>query len=225
MRKRIALLATAALVGAAAPAPARPHAVGHSERLAARARRGDRLARAALVEEHMGLVRSVARRYRHLGVPLDDLVQEGAIGLLTAVDDYDPARGAGFSTFAFWRVRAAVTHAVTAKGSLVRAPGPVRVVSLEGADRDAVSLGDEPSSESVLLVAEQRNALHRALGVLQPRERAIVSRHFGLDGEPEPLTAIAADLRLSPERTRTLKDEALRTLADELAPARALAGP
>ena len=66
---------------------------GHSERLAARARRGDRIARATLVEEHMGLVRSVAFRYRDLGLPFDDLVQEGAIGLLAAIDDYDPSRG------------------------------------------------------------------------------------------------------------------------------------
>ena len=127
MRGTIALLAATALVAAAAPAsvPARAHATGHSERLAARARRGDRVARTAIVEEHMGLVRSIAFRYRNLGLPVEDLVQEGAIGLLTAVDEYDPARGTSFSTYAFWRVRAAVTHAVTARGSLVRIPRPL----------------------------------------------------------------------------------------------------
>ena len=95
MRGTIALLAATALVAAAAPAsvPARAHASGHSERLAARARRGDRVARTAIVEEHMGLVRSIAFRYRNLGLPVEDLVQEGAIGLLTAVDEYDPLRG------------------------------------------------------------------------------------------------------------------------------------
>jgi RNA polymerase primary sigma factor len=149
MRGTIALLAATALVGAAtpAPAPARAHATGHSERLAARARRGDRVARTALVEEHMGLVRSVAFRYRNLGMPVEDLVQEGAIGLLTAVDEYDPTRGARFSTYAFWRVRAAVTHAVTARANVVRIPRPVlerrrRV----GAARDRLTAaGHEPS--------------------------------------------------------------------------------
>ena len=125
MRGAIALLAATALVAAAAPAPARAHAAGHSERLVARVRRGDRAARTALLEEHMGLVRSIAARYRNLGVPEEDLVQEGAIGLLTAVDEYDPARGTSFSTYAFWRIRAAVTHAVTARGSLVRVPRPL----------------------------------------------------------------------------------------------------
>ena len=116
----------AAAMALPAPAPARAHAVAHSQRLAARARRGDRAARASLVEQHMGLVRSIAFRYRDLGLPADDLVQEGAIGLLTAIDEYDPERGASFSTYAFWRIRAAVTHAVTARGSIVRVPRPVR---------------------------------------------------------------------------------------------------
>src|SRR5690348_16465106 len=93
---------------------------GHSERLAVRARRGDRVARTALVEEHMGLVRSSARRYRGLGLPVEDLVQEGAIGLLFAIEDYDARRGTSFSTSAFWRVKGAVTHAVTARAALVR---------------------------------------------------------------------------------------------------------
>jgi RNA polymerase sigma factor (sigma-70 family) len=125
MRGTIALLAATALVGTASRARVRAHVAGHSERLAARARRGDHIARTRLVEEHMGLVRSVAFRYRDLGLPPEDLVQEGAIGLLAAIDDYDSTRGASFSTYAFWRVRAAVTHALTAQGQLVRLPRPV----------------------------------------------------------------------------------------------------
>jgi RNA polymerase sigma factor (sigma-70 family) len=266
MRETIALLAATALVAAAAPAPARAHAPGHSERLAARARRGDRVARAALVEEHMGLVRSIAFRYRNLGVPEEDLVQEGAIGLLTAVDEYDPARGTSFSTYAFWRIRAAVTHAVTARGSLVRIPRPLlerrrevkaardrltatghepsvselaaatslprvavaealapsNVVSLDQPLADGTLLGDhlaggdgaQPDAEAVK--AQERRVLRVALQRLRPRKQAIVKRHYGIDGTPETLVEIASDLHLSPERTRALKDEALRELAAEL---------
>src|SRR5262245_60412802 len=85
VRAAIAVLLAIAAAGLAAPASARAPVTGHSERLAARARQGDRVARAALVEEHMGLVRSIAVRYLGLGLPVEDLVQEGAIGLLTAV--------------------------------------------------------------------------------------------------------------------------------------------
>jgi len=268
MRGTIALLAATALVAAAAPAsaPARPHATGHSERLAARARRGDRVARTAIVEEHMGLVRSIAFRYRNLGVPEEDLVQEGAIGLLTAVDEYDPARGTSFSTYAFWRVRAAVTHAVTARGSLVRIPRPLlerrrqvkaardlltetghdpsvselanatslpvaavaealapsNVVSLDQPLADGTPLGDhlaasEGAQPDVRAVsAQERRILRGALQRLRPRKQAIVKRHYGIDGTPETLVEIAADLHLSPERTRALKDEALHELAADL---------
>jgi RNA polymerase sigma factor (sigma-70 family) len=268
MRATIALLAAVALVGSATPTTARAHVVGHSERLAARARKGDRVARTRLVEEHMGLVRSVAFRYRDLGLPLEDLVQEGAIGLLAAIDEYDSSRGATFSTYAFWRVRAAVTHALTARGQLIRVPRPVlerrrevarassrlaaagreptvtqvaattgltphdvaealapsTVVSLDQPVVDGTALGEFFASEAIAspqtqaVEHERARAVRAALERLRGRKRAIVSRHFGLDGEPETLTAIADDLNLSPERTRALKDEALRELAGDLAP-------
>lgn len=70
----------------------------------------------------MGLVRSVARRYRDLGLPLEDLTQEGAIGLLEAIDAFDPRNGAAFSTYAFWRIRQSITHALTDHGRLLRLP-------------------------------------------------------------------------------------------------------
>ena len=268
MRATIALLAAVALVGSATPAPARAHVAGHSERLAARARKGDRVARTRLVEEHMGLVRAVAFRYRDLGLPVEDLVQEGAIGLLTAIDDYDSSRGATFSTHAFWRVRAAVTHALTAQGQLIRVPRPVlerrrqvaracnqlaaagreptvthlaattelapgdvaealsphRVVSLDQQVEDGTALGEFFAADATgwpgpqAVEHERARAVRAALRHLRVPKRTIVRRHFGLDGEAETLTQIADDLNLSPERTRALKDEALRELAGELAP-------
>lgn len=270
MRAAIAVLAAVALLGSATPAGAtRGHVGGHSERLAARARKGDRVACTRLVEEHMALVRSVAFRYRGLGLPVEDLVQEGAIGLLTAIDEYDSSRGASFSTYAYWRVRAAVTHALTAHGHVIRVPRPVlerrRQVAGAGTrlaaagreptvDRLAETTGLSPSDvaealapatvasldqqadggtplgelitsdatdqpEARALDHERARTVRAALLHLRPRKRTIVSRHFGLEGEPETLTEIADDLHLSPERTRALKDEALRELAGELAPA------
>lgn len=261
MRLIFTAVVTALIAGLSVPAPQRAQAVGRAERLAVRARRGDRSARAALVEEHMGLVRSIAFRYRNLGLPVEDLVQEGAIGLLSAIDEFDPARAASFSTYAYWRVRAAVTHALTARASLIRVPrtvlehrraiagarrrlaasgataspavlaeetalpvagvlealAPVTIGPLEavpGAGEASLDGGDQPDAIAVAL--EERLALRRALVHLPPRKRAIVSRHFGIDVEPETLAQIASDLRVSPERARVLKDEALRELAAEL---------
>src|SRR5690348_14289441 len=78
------------------------------DELLRRAQRGDRRARERIVRRHLGLVRNLATRYRDIGLPLDDLVQEGSCGLLDAIDHYDAARGADFETYARFRVRRAI---------------------------------------------------------------------------------------------------------------------
>ena len=92
------------------------------EELVQQAHCGNRDARTLIVERHMGLVRTVAQRYRGLGLPIEDLAQEGAIGLLAAIDGFDDDRGAAFPTYAFWRIRHAVTAALTEQGHVVRLP-------------------------------------------------------------------------------------------------------
>jgi RNA polymerase sigma factor (sigma-70 family) len=91
-------------------------------RLVAAARRGDPLAREQLVVSRLGLVRGVASRYRGLGIPYDDLVQEGALGLLEALERYDPSRGIAFDAFARFRVRRAILSALTRQARLIRLP-------------------------------------------------------------------------------------------------------
>ena len=86
------------------------------------AKRGDRRARERLVANHLHVVRSVAFHYRGLGLPFDDLMQEGSLGLLEAIDLYDPARGTGFETYARFRARRAIRDALTEKSRVIRLP-------------------------------------------------------------------------------------------------------
>jgi RNA polymerase primary sigma factor len=205
MRGTIALLAAVALVGVVNPPPPRTHVAGHSERLAARARRGDRVARATLVEEHMGLVRSIAFRYRNLGLPVDDLVQEGAIGLLAAIDDYDSSRGASFSTYAFWRTRAAVTHALTEQGQLLRVPRPVlerrrRVARTR--DRMTAS-GREPSTSELATATSLPPA--EVAEALTPASVASLDEPTGTGATLHEL--VTADGAASPEASAISSEE------------------
>ena len=90
--------------------------------LSRRAREGDKRARQRLIEKNLRLVVSVAKKYRGYGLPFEDLIQEGNIGLMKAVEKYDPDRGFRFSTYATWWVRQAVQRAVADKGRTIRVP-------------------------------------------------------------------------------------------------------
>jgi RNA polymerase primary sigma factor len=120
--------------------------------LGRRARAGDAQARACLIERNLRLVVSVAKRYRGRGLPFEDLIQEGNIGLMKAAQRFDPELGNRFSTYATWWIRQAIGRAIEDKGRAIRLPmhtGEKARKAARTRNELSAQLGREPTDEEV----------------------------------------------------------------------------
>ncbi len=125
--------------------------------LAKRIERGDAAAKERMINSNLRLVVSIAKRYRGQGVPFLDLIQEGILGLIRAVEKFDWRRGFKFSTYATWWIRQAVQRGVANKARTIRVP--VHVLDRErkmarAETRLALELGRPPTDEEIAAEAK-----------------------------------------------------------------------
>ncbi|MBI4313809.1 MAG: sigma-70 family RNA polymerase sigma factor [Candidatus Omnitrophica bacterium] len=121
-------------------------------KLARRVKKGDAAARKLMIQSNLRLVISIAKRYGNLGVPLSDLVEEGNLGLMRAVQKFNPSKGYRFSTYAAWWIKQFVLRAIANQGKTIRIP--VYMVDIISRYRKAIErltqrLGRKPEIQEI----------------------------------------------------------------------------
>lgn len=192
--------------------------------LARRSREGDAKARQLLVNHNVAFVLSMCRPHANKGCRLDDLVQEGMIGLLKAVEHFDPSKGNRFSTYASWWIRAYVTKYLRDMRATVKpvvtAPGQARFALPKDFSLDA-PVGDDdetthldrledggPSQEDDFLRGEHSHEVREALERVKKRLGGLgwdIVRQRLEQEQPRTLEEIGKDWGLSRERVRQVE--------------------
>ena len=203
-----------------------------NERRCALAQAGDAAARERLLENNLGFIRRTALemygKAGERGLDVDDLVQEGCVGLLSAIDRFDAARGMKFLTYAASAIRNAMTDCVRAALSQfeqrMTGDGLQRVYLDDVLSEDermlrieAVADPHTQTPEQVVLRREQLAELYAGLDSLTAREQTWLLYRYGFtDGTEHPLTAAAQHFHLSEHRAKNLHAQSMDDLWLEL---------
>lgn len=245
--------------------------ISHDEEyeLAVKAKSGDRKAREKLLNANLRFVVSVAKKFRGQGLPLSDLINEGNIGLITALDKFEPGKGYHFISYAVWWIRQSIMKALSEKGRAVRLPlnrtnelmqiqkaqkaimhdketsdpSVDDIAEMTGLDKalinnllsvshemvsfdSPIKKGEESDTtfgdfieddadgpENQVVDSSLKSDVRALLTVLSDKERDIITRRFGLDGEePMSLKEIGDVYGLTKERIRQIEKRALERL-------------
>ena len=215
-----------------------PLTIEQETKLGMQIRQGSQRAINTLVEHNLKLVIKIAKKHQGQGVPLDDLIQEGNIGLHEAAQRFEPDGETRFVTYAQLWIRKRINEEVAKHGRLVRLPHnqeyqiykdkvagkPVkdlRVVELDkpigDEEKSTVAdliIGHDPVFEERAALSDLRDRVKGMLSRLQERERAIVKAYFGIGQElPWPADRIAEEVGLTSTRVLQILQGALRQLS------------
>ena len=191
------------------------------QRLTILIQQGDEQARQTLIEHNLRLVTHIAKTYYHPKVELLDLIQEGNLGLIEAVDRFDPKMGHRFSTFAVWWIRKRILRYLGKSEDLVRLDTPIK-----GEEGEALCLGDTIMDEETILGGpacegqdtqleqeESRQQMRQRIALLSEREKEVLMMLYGVTKE-RALTPqeVAERLGVSIRRFYHIRDRALKKL-------------
>jgi len=170
--------------------------------------KGDEPSRKRMIESNLRLVVKISRRYNNRGLPLLDLIEEGNLGLIRAVEKFDPERGFRFSTYATWWIRQTIERAIMNQTRTIRLP--IHVVKelniyLRTSRELTQKLDHEPTAEDIALYLDKPVADVNKMLRLNER-MASVDTPFAGDSEKDLLDVIADEKSAGPESNLQSED-------------------
>ena len=170
----------------------RPLTAADESRLAKRIERGDLAAKREMIERNLGLVYSVARPYRGRGVPFEDLVQEGTVGLVRAVEKFDHRRGFKFTTYAVWWIRRALISAIGAERTIrIPASAEHQLAAVRRAEDELRCEAAGPVTDGA--IASRTKLSPRTVAALRTAAHVTTSLDSASGGNGTPLGELIAD--------------------------------
>ncbi len=200
-----------------------------------KAKEGDKIARKKLISANMRFVLKVAIQYRGCPIPLPDLVSEGAMGLVRAIESFEHTRGLKFISYGVWWIKAYITRAINEQGNLIRLPAnqhlrvrkalheQSRGKEINEEIRELIQIGQRGVSFDSPLKADSKATYAEVLPdgtATNPeneseiqREAKVITGIFGINQEaPQTLREVGESMNISHERVRQLRDQALRRI-------------
>ena len=188
----------------------------HEQLLFERVEKGDDAAKAALIESHLRLVVSVAKAFRNRGLPFQDLIQEGNLGLQAAVEKFDHSRGNRLSTYAVRLIASRIDRALANGGRAIRLPVSAqrKLAKIRRVERQLYQwLGREPTNRDV---AEELWVPLREIEALKGQVFSTVSLSTPVGEEGEELGSLLPDDGLPAVDDRLVESEERRALREAL---------
>lgn len=207
-----------------------PISIDEEKELMHKAKQGDIDARNRIISSNLKFVFDVAKRYKGYGVPMEDLISEGNMGLLYAFDKFDEEKNVKFISYAVWWIRWYIQDFIERRGcESVHEVSDDEIINEDIVEKtvsddedDKIKVSDTIMSNEIEMIEEENNnekkqIISQLLEKLDERERKIIECYFGLNGNKEMnLQETGNTLHLSIERVRQIKEKTLLKLRSEM---------
>ena len=206
----------------------KPLTKAKERRLLKKCKKGNLKAKNEILEANLRFVFDIAKHYTGRGVPISELISDGNMGLLRAIEKFDESKDVKFISYAVWWIRQAMLESIKRRNAINFVeiePNTDNDSSMDKKliedDEDDVSFNNDFSNEndekSMEVSENQRNIITSLIGTLSDRERDIVENYYGINDKKElTLTDIGKKYNLSSERVRQIKLNAIRKLRSKI---------